>query len=84
MYRPMVREWRARFAEYRLDGMIDEPRPGITYERVEQVIARKLESTSRHATHWSTRSMAAEVGLTQWAVHRIWCALARRMPAGSS
>jgi transposase len=72
----MVRKWRSRFAEFRLDGLIDEPRPGkprtISDEQVEQVIVKTLESTPKGATHWSTRSMAAEVGLTQSAVHRIW------------
>ncbi len=74
--RPMVRKWRSRFAEYRLDGLIDEPRPGkprtITDEQVEEVVVKTLESTPKDATHWSTRSMAREVGLTQSAVLRIW------------
>jgi hypothetical protein len=39
--------------------------------QVEEVIVRTLESTLKDATHWSTRSMAKEVGLTQSAVHRI-------------
>ena len=39
---------------------------------VDEVITRTLESAPKNATHWSTRSMAAEVGLTQSAVHRIW------------
>jgi transposase len=43
---------------------------------VEEVIIRTLESTPKDATHWSTRSMAAEVGLTQSAVSRIWRAFA--------
>jgi transposase len=76
VHRPMVRKWRSRFAEFRLDGLIDEPRPGkprtISDEQVEQVIVKTLESAPKDATHWSTRSMAAEVGLTQSAVHRIW------------
>jgi transposase len=76
VHRPMVRKWRSRFAEYRLDGLIDEPRPGkprtITDEQVEEVIIKTLESTPKDATHWSTRSMAREVGLTQSAVLRIW------------
>ncbi len=76
VHRPMVRKWRSRFAEYRLDGLLDEPRPGkprtITDEQVEEVIIKTLESTPREATHWSTRSMAREVGLTQSAVLRIW------------
>ncbi len=76
VHRPMVRKWRARFAEYCLDGLIDEPRPGkprtITDEQVEEVIVKTLESTPKDATHWSTRSLAREVGLTQSAVLRIW------------
>jgi len=74
--RKMAATWRARFAEYRLDGLLDEPRPGrprtVTDAQVEAVIVRTLESTPKDATHWSTRSMAAETGLTQSAVHRIW------------
>jgi transposase len=74
--RPMVTKWRSRFAVERLDGLVDEPRPGqprtVTDAQVEAVITKTLESTPRDATHWSTRSMAAEVGLTQSAVHRIW------------
>lgn len=76
VHRPMVRKWRSRFAEYRLDGLIDEPRPGkprtITDEQVEEVVVKTLECTPKDATHWSTRSMAREVGLTQSAVLRIW------------
>ena len=71
-----ARRWRNRFAEHRLDGLLDEPRPGqprtITDEQVEEVVTKTLESTPKDATHWSTRSMANEVGLTQTAVHRIW------------
>jgi transposase len=62
--------------EHRLDGLSDEPRPGrprtITDEQVEDVVVKTLETTPRGATHWSTRSMAKEVGLTQSAVQRIW------------
>jgi transposase len=57
-----VGTWRTRFVEQRLEGLLDEPRPGaprqITDAQVEEVITRTLESTPRGATHWSTRSMA--------------------------
>jgi transposase len=76
VHRPMVTKWRNRFAEHRLDGLSDEPRPGqprkITDEKVEEVIVKTLETTPKNATHWSTRSMAKEVGLNQSAVQRIW------------
>jgi transposase len=76
IHRNVAGKWRSRFLERRLDGLLDEPRPGrprtITDEQVEDVVIKTLESTPRNATHWSTRSMAREVGLTQSAVLRIW------------
>src|SRR2546426_6591742 len=58
----MVGKWRSRFLENRLDGLLDEPRPGaprrITDTTLERVITTTLETTPPDATHWSTRSMA--------------------------
>ena len=74
--RPTVGKWRARFVADRLDGLVDEPRPGaprtITDEQVEQVVTDTLESTPRDATHWSRTSMAAHSGLSKSTVGRIW------------
>jgi transposase len=74
--RPTVTKWRNRFAELGLDGLSDEPRPGrprtITDEQVEAVIVKTLETKPKDATHWSTRSMAAEMGMTSDAIWRIW------------
>ena len=71
-----VSKWRARFVEHRLDGLLDAPRPGaprsIEDAHVDAVIAKTLESVPAGATHWSTRSMAREAGLSQTAVSRIW------------
>src|SRR3954454_10354376 len=76
VHRNTVAKWRRRFEAERLDGLLDEPRPGqprtITDQKVDEVIAKTLESAPKDATHWSTRSMAREIGLNQSAVHRIW------------
>jgi transposase len=67
---------RSRFLTDGLDGLLDDPRPGrprtVTEAQVEKVITKTLETAPRDASHWSTRSMAAEVGLNQTAVSRIW------------
>jgi len=75
--REMVRTWRARFQEARLGGLADAPRPGaprkITDEQAEVLVTRTLTEKGRgQDTHWSTRSMAAETGLSQSSVSRIW------------
>jgi transposase len=72
-----VTKWRGRFVRQRLEGLSDEPRPGrprtITDTQVEQVITKTLEEPPpRQDTHWSTRSMARQVGLSQTAISRIW------------
>jgi transposase len=76
VHRLTVGKWRRRFIAKRLDGLLDEPRPGaprtISDADVERVIARTLESKPRDATHWSTRSMARELGMSQSAISRIW------------
>src|SRR5262245_47061927 len=73
---PTVRKWRDRFAQRGLEGLTDEPRPGaprtITDFQVEQAVSRTLESKPKDATHWSTRGLAGELGLSQTAVSRIW------------
>ena len=74
--RPTVTKWRTRFAAKRLEGLLDEPRPGrprtITDEQVERVVITTLETKPTNATHWSTRSMARQAGVTPDAVMRIW------------
>ncbi len=75
--REMVRKWRVRFVADRLDSLADAPRPGaprkITDEQVEVVVTRVLTERGRgQDSHWSTRSMADETGLSQSSVSRIW------------
>jgi transposase/transcriptional regulator with XRE-family HTH domain len=71
-----VGKWRKRFIERRLDGLVDEPRPGreptITDEQVEKVVVGTLEETPDKATHWSRASMAKRSGLSESTIGRIW------------
>ena len=82
---PAVGKWRKRFVAKRPDGLMDEPRPGaprtITYDAVEAVVTRALESTPQGATHWSTRQMAKAVGLSLATVGRIWRAFGLTGPS---
>jgi len=71
-----VGKWRRRFVERGLDGLLDEPRPGVPRKiddaTVESVIVQTLESQPPGATHWSTRSMARHSGISTSSVGRIW------------
>ena len=71
-----VCKWRERFRTDRLEGLLDEPRPGaprsITDAQIEEVITKTLESMPVNSTHWSTRLMAQKAGLSQTAIVRIW------------
>ena len=71
-----VGKWRRRFAERRMEGLLDEPRPGaprqIGDDEVAEIVRLTLEATPRDATHWSLRSLAKAVGLAPSTIHRIW------------
>ncbi len=71
-----VGRWRRRFVARRLDGLLDEPRPGTPRRtsdaEVERLLALTLETTPKAATHWSSREMATTCGLSQSTVSRIW------------
>jgi hypothetical protein len=75
-----VGKWRKRFLQKRLDGLLDEARPGtprkLSDAEVERVLTLTLESKPKDATHWSTRSLAQASGLSRASVHRIWRAFA--------
>ncbi len=74
--RTTVKRWRSRFVEGRCDGLLDEPRPGrpraVGDAQIEALITATLETTPKDATHWSTRSMAEHLGMSQSTVSRVW------------
>ena len=66
--RGTIRKWCNRFVEDRCDGLLNEPRPGPRFvgdAQIETLITATLETTPPDATHWSTRSMAMHLGLSQ-------------------
>ena len=72
-----VSRWRQRFLALGLPGLKkDRPRPGRKPKIGTRQIQRVVEITTRqkppHATHWSTRTMAAAVGISEASVRRIW------------
>jgi transposase len=84
--RGTVSKWRSRFLALRLQGLSDGPRPGrprlIGDEQVRALISTTLERAPGNGdARWSTRSMAAETGLSQTAVSRIWRTFGLHRPA---
>jgi transposase/transposase-like protein len=66
-----VGKWRRRFLKDRIEGLLDEARPG---RQIAAVIERTLRSTPVDATHWSIRSMAGATGFSHTTIRRIWAA----------
>jgi hypothetical protein len=69
--------WRKRFLNLGLDGLIkDAPRPGrkpaIAARLKAEVVRKTTQSKPSNATHWSTRTMAAEMGISEATIRRIW------------
>jgi transposase len=69
--------WRSRFLSHRVDGISrDAPRPGrkprITQKQVDEIIDRTLHTKPHGSTHWSTRTLAKEMGVSNYTVQRIW------------
>jgi transposase len=69
--------WRRRFLESGLSGLEkDAPRPGrprtVTTAKADEIIAKTTQEKPVVATHWSTRTMAGAVGVSEATVRRIW------------
>jgi len=73
--RPTVGLWRGRFALMGMAGLDDAPRSGrprrISPEKIADIVAHTMKAPSPR-THWSTRGLAKEHGVSHATVHRIW------------
>lgn len=75
--RATVARWRGRYIEDGLTGIEqDGTRPGrkpqISDRKVKSIVKMTTQQTPDNATHWSTRTMAAAVGISEASVRRIW------------
>jgi transposase len=75
--RRTVGRWRTRFAKSRIAGIEkDLPRGGRTPTKRRKleslIVAKTTQETPANATHWSTRTLAREIGTTQAMVQRVW------------
>ncbi len=74
---PTISRWRDRYETDGIPGLLkDRNRPGrkrrIEDAKVREVVERTLQEKPSHATHWSTRGLAAVVGLSPASIQRIW------------
>jgi putative transposase len=73
--RTTVTKWRARYVRHRISGLYDELRPGrprtVDDERVAELITKTLHTKPADgSTHWSTRTLAGETGISKSTVAR--------------
>ena len=69
--------WRNRFALHGIDGVQkDAPRPGrkpkLSQAKVDEIIDRTLHTKPHGSTHWSTRTLAKEMGVSNYTIQQIW------------
>ena len=71
-----VTKWRRRFVSGRVAGLSDAPRTGQPRRhgdaQVQEVLDATLNRRPGNATHWSVRSLSAELGVPRDFVHRVW------------
>ena len=75
--KPTVWRWQERYLEEGVAGLLrDKTRPSrvppLPRETRLQVIAKTVQETPPHATHWSRSLMAEAVGISPSSVGRIW------------
>lgn len=71
-----VAKWRRRFSEEGIGGLYDGVRTGrprtVSDEQVAELITQTLSNKPKNATHWSTRLISEETGISKSTVQRVW------------
>ena len=75
-----VRAWRSAFAAEGLKywGTVKKGRgrkPSIPAETIAEIVRMTTKVTPKGQTHWSSRSLAKELGISHSTVHRVWSEL---------
>jgi transposase len=75
--RETVSRWRRRFVQMGTAGLEkDAPRSGrkptVREAVAHLIIERTTKTRPQNATHWSTRTLAKELGISHLMVHRVW------------
>src|SRR5437867_522151 len=73
---PTLTRWRQRFERQRLAGLHDAPRSGrgdrLTPELEARILALTQQAPPKPLTHWTTRRLAARLGISHMTVQRVW------------
>ena len=74
--RQTVLRWEQRFLQRGLEGLNDAPRSGrpaiIGPEKIAQIVQKTTQEIPRDSTHWTTRSLGQDTGVSASSVGRIW------------
>ena len=73
---PTIIRWKQRFLAFGIDGL-DTCHPGQPASMLAPKLRARILSATRRkpkdgSTHWSCRKLAAELGISKDAVHRVW------------
>jgi transposase len=72
--RHTVARWRARFLQLGIAGLEkDAPQPGSTRTiDPDEIIRKTTQEKPAHATHWTTRTLARALGISEATIRRAW------------
>lgn len=75
--RPTVILWRKRFEENGPPGIAEDASHGQSSRRTDDqtvnlIVERTLQTRPPDATHWSTRTLAKEIGISHSTIARVW------------